>query len=200
MHAEPHFTQGPFVLRRPHAADAPALRAFHQRNYEHFTKTSPRRPSNFQTLAFWAENVVRSEREFREDQRVALNVFCEGSVVGMVNLMNIVRGALRGCDLGYGVDAAHQGTGLMSWAVQSALDYAFSTLGLHRVQANHLPENERSARLLARLGFRREGYAERFLLIDGVWRDHVLNALLHDAWRPPLGEEFLLDAEARPPV
>lgn len=188
------------MLRRPRADDAPALHAFHVRNDAHFTSTSPRRPSQFYTAAFWAEAIARSESDFREDRRVALNVFQGSDIVAMVNLMNIVRGALRGCDLGYGVDAAHQGTGLMFWAVQRALDYAFSGLGLHRVQANHLPENQRSARLLSRLGFKREGYAERFLLIDGLWRDHVLNALLHDAWLPPAGEEFLLDDSARSPV
>jgi ribosomal-protein-alanine N-acetyltransferase len=42
--------------------------------------------------------------------------------------------------------------------------------------ANHVPRNERSARLLARLGFEREGYAKRYLQIAGTWEDHVLTA------------------------
>jgi ribosomal-protein-alanine N-acetyltransferase len=42
-----------------------------------------------------------------------------------------------------------------------------------------MPENERSARLLERLGFERIGLARRYLFIDGAWRDHVLAALTH---------------------
>jgi ribosomal-protein-alanine N-acetyltransferase len=52
-------------------------------------------------------------------------------------------------------------------------------LRLHRVQANHLPENQRSARLLQRLGFRVEGLAREYLYINGAWRDHVLTALTY---------------------
>jgi len=55
----------------------------------------------------------------------------------------------------------------------------FESLRLHRVQANHLPENLRSARLLQRLGFRVEGSAHAYLFINGAWRDHVLTALTY---------------------
>jgi ribosomal-protein-alanine N-acetyltransferase len=45
--------------------------------------------------------------------------------------------------------------------------------------ANYRPENERSARVLERLGFEREGLAREYLFIDGAWRDHVLTSLLN---------------------
>jgi ribosomal-protein-alanine N-acetyltransferase len=64
-------------------------------------------------------------------------------------------------------------------------DYAFGPLGLHRIQANHLPENHRSASVLRRVGFGVEGLARELVLIEGRWRDHVLTALL--APRPPAG-------------
>jgi ribosomal-protein-alanine N-acetyltransferase len=198
MHAEPDFRQVPFVLRRARAGDVAALRAFAERNAEHLGPTSPRRPPDFHSDGFWAQSVARGEDEFKGDQRVSMYVFEHDRIVGMVNLMNIVRGALQGCDLGYAIDREYQGKGLMYWAVQAGLSYAFGTLGLHRVQANHLPDNHRSARLLARLGFRREGLAQRFLLIDGAWRDHVMTALVYDAWRPKPGEEFALDGAAGP--
>lgn len=196
MHPEPQFTRGPFTLRRARAADVAAVLAFHVRNREHLAPTSPLRPPEFETEAFWAQRIALAEANFEQDRGATTHLFDgEGRAVGMVNLMNFVRGALQACDLGYAIDAAHQGTGLMHWAVRQALHYAFTTLGLHRVQASHLPENARSARLLARLGFRREGYAERFLLVEGRWRDHVLNALVNEAWRPNAGEEYLLLGE-----
>jgi ribosomal-protein-alanine N-acetyltransferase len=48
--------------------------------------------------------------------------------------------------------------------------------------ANHVPRNERSARLLERLGFEREGFAKAYLHLDGRWQDHVLTSLTSDRW------------------
>jgi ribosomal-protein-alanine N-acetyltransferase len=48
--------------------------------------------------------------------------------------------------------------------------------------ANHLLDNPRSAKLLQRLGFVREGLAKDYLRIDGEWRDHVLNSLTNPQW------------------
>jgi [ribosomal protein S5]-alanine N-acetyltransferase len=198
MHIEPHFERGAFTLRRPRLNDVHAVLDFQRRNLEHFAPTSPRRPPSFTNAPFWLEQIAKMERDFEQDRGCTLYVF-EGAerAVGLVNLMNFVAGALQGCDLAYAIDPAHEGTGLMFWAVSQALGYAFEALNLHRIQANHLPDNQRSARLLARLGFQREGYAPRFLLIDGAWRDHVCNALLNDAWRPKQGEEFAL-SDLRP--
>jgi len=42
-----------------------------------------------------------------------------------------------------------------------------------------MPKNTRSANLLKTLGFEQEGYAKNYLLINGRWEDHVLNALIN---------------------
>ncbi|WP_209313631.1 GNAT family N-acetyltransferase [Jannaschia formosa] len=64
----------------------------------------------------------------------------------------------------------------MSKILSAALAHVFDELDFHRVMANHLPENERSARLLSRIGFEREGYAKSYLKIAGRWRNHVLTS------------------------
>ena len=66
----------------------------------------------------------------------------------------------------------------MGEALGALIEYAFTELELHRLMANYRPENERSAAVLARLGFEREGFARDYLYIDGAWRDHVLTALV----------------------
>jgi [ribosomal protein S5]-alanine N-acetyltransferase len=101
----------------------------------------------------------------------------EQEVIATVNLSNFVRGYFQACHLGYAVAERHQKQGLMSEAVRLTLDFAFGPLALHRVMANHTPDNLASGRLLMRLGFRVEGYAPRYLRIHGKWRDHVLTAL-----------------------
>jgi ribosomal-protein-alanine N-acetyltransferase len=102
----------------------------------------------------------------------------EGRLAGQVTIDNIVRGALRSGYLGYWIDRDVAGRGMASLAVALVCDYAFSEVGLHRVQADIRPENVPSQRLVERLGFSREGLLRRYLDIDGDWRDHLAYALL----------------------
>jgi ribosomal-protein-alanine N-acetyltransferase len=104
----------------------------------------------------------------------------DGRLAGQVTVDNIVRGALRSGYLGYWIDRDAAGRGMASLAVALVCDYAFSEVGLHRVQADIRPENGSSRRLVERLGFSREGLLRRYLDIDGAWRDHLAYALLAD--------------------
>jgi ribosomal-protein-alanine N-acetyltransferase len=70
-----------------------------------------------------------------------------------------------------------QGQGLTGEAIELVLGFAFERVGLHRVQAAIMPRNARSLRVVEKLGFRREGFAERYLQIAGKWEDHVLFAM-----------------------
>ena len=99
----------------------------------------------------------------------------------------IVRGVFLNADAGWQVSPEHEGQGLAYEALSAVLDFAFAPLprglGLHRVQANVIPEIARSRALAKRCGFREEGLAKRMLLIDGAWEDHVMHAKLSDEHR-----------------
>ncbi len=97
-----------------------------------------------------------------------------GRVVGRITLSGIVRGAFQSCSLGYWVSAADNGRGLATAAVHDIIGMAFEDLRLHRIQAETLPHNVRSQRVLERNGFVRFGVAPAYLNIAGKWQDHVL--------------------------
>jgi [ribosomal protein S5]-alanine N-acetyltransferase len=96
-----------------------------------------------------------------------------------VTLSNIVRGAFQSCNIGYWVDAAHNGRGVGSAAVRSTVAMAFGDLGLHRVAAGALPHNIGSQRVLERNGFARFGTAPAYFRIAGHWQDHILYQVLN---------------------
>jgi ribosomal-protein-alanine N-acetyltransferase len=106
-----------------------------------------------------------------------------GRLAGYVNVNNIVRGALQSGFLGYGAFTGHEGRGLMTQGLRQVLGEAFGPLGLHRVEASIQPANSRSIALVKRLGFQKEGFSPRYLLVDGDWRDHERWALTSETWR-----------------
>ena len=115
-----------------------------------------------------------------------------GDLAGVVNLSEIVRGAFQSAYLSYYAFVPHAGRGLLSEGLRLFLRYAFRDLRLHRVEANIQPENRASIALVARLGFRKEGYSPRYLKIGGRWRDHERWAVLREDWAAPSGDSSKL--------
>jgi [ribosomal protein S5]-alanine N-acetyltransferase len=103
-----------------------------------------------------------------------------GAIVGVINLSQIVRKGFQNAYFGYYGMVAFARRGLMTDAVRLAARYAFDEIGLHRLEANIQPANQRSIALVQRVGFLKEGFSPRYLRIDGVWRDHERWALLAD--------------------
>ncbi|WP_437734738.1 GNAT family N-acetyltransferase [Sorangium sp. So ce1335] len=163
--------------------------AYFERNRDHLARWDPPRPEGFYTEAFWRERLLRDHDDLAADRALRLALQWrgdpEGEVIGVCNFTQFVRGAFQAATLGYSLDQRAVGSGVMFEALQAALAYMFDTLGFHRVMANYLPHNERSGRLLRRLGFVVEGYARDYLYIDGAWRDHVLTALTNPRAAPP---------------
>lgn len=165
------------------------------RNRAHLEAWEPPRTPEYFTSAFWRRQLLGAQEEFRsghsvrtvlvERDREARDGGRSGPVVGVVNLTQIVRGAFQAGTLGYSLEGAAQGRGLMTEGLAAVIEYAFEDLGLHRLMANHRPENVRSAAVLRRLGFEREGYARDYLFIDGAWRDHVLTSLVRPQGSAP---------------
>ncbi|MEO8809514.1 MAG: GNAT family N-acetyltransferase [Rhodanobacter sp.] len=171
------------LIRLPEPADAPKWLRYRLENRDHLASWEPLRAANYYTL----EQCLQAVNDAREvaalDRGYSLALFDpdEQEMLGNVTLSNVMRGPFQACLLGYGISARWQGRGLMHETLEATLAWVFGELDLHRVMANHLPRNERSARLLERLGFEREGYARDYLKVAGTWQDHVLTAKIRAA-------------------
>lgn len=98
-------------------------------------------------------------------------------LVGQMSASNVIRGALRSCSVGYWIDSSVAGRGIAPTALALVIDHCLTAAQLHRVEVNIRPENSASIRVVEKLALRREGYHQRFLDIDGAWRDHLSFAI-----------------------
>ena len=106
----------------------------------------------------------------------------DGELVAVFNITQIALGNFRSAYLGYHGYPATAGRGLVTQAMGEVLRFAFTEIGLHRIEANVQPENTRSIALVQRAGFRKEGYSPRYLMIGGQWRDHERWAITVEDW------------------
>ena len=148
-----------------------AMRA--SRDYHHPWTAPPASRGDFDAL------VTRSRLE--QHQAFLVRRLDTGELVGYFNVSHIIRGALQSAFLGYSAVAAQTGQGFMTDGLRLLLTYAWQDLGLHRLEANVQPGNRASIALLERCGFVREGFSERYLRVDGDWRDHERWAARADA-------------------
>lgn len=184
------------VLRGTDAALAAALADFLQRNRSHLDPWSPPAKAGF----FSEQGQLQRLRQTMEAEQRGTDwawwLFSKddpATLIGGARLSQISRGPFCNAMLGYSLDTAFEGQGLMLEALRAVIGNTFSDqfsggAPLHRIQANARTENTRSLKLLERLGFAREGLAPEYLFIDGAWRDHVMCALRNPAWpatRPP---------------
>jgi len=167
-----------FTIGKQHAE---ALHLYYTNNLNHLTPWEPQRPNDYHSLIAWKNRIADFEEEHQRGISLRILAFQPKSteVVGTCFFTNISHGMFQACNLGYSLSEKFGGQGLMTEIVDASVGYIFRELDLHRVMANYVPENVRSARVLEKLGFEKEGLAISYLKIAGKWRDHVLTSKLN---------------------
>ncbi|MGU9320549.1 GNAT family N-acetyltransferase [Clostridium perfringens] len=153
---------------------------YYIRNEEHLRQYEPTRDSGFYTYEGQKEILTESFRQFIDGTSIDLGIFKDEKLIGKIKLSNIVYGILRNAFVGYSIDKEHQGKGYMKEALNTVCSYAFEEMGLHRLEASTLIENSRSQGVLKACGFNELGINEKYLYINGEWRDHKIFYKVND--------------------
>ncbi|MDQ0011121.1 ribosomal-protein-alanine N-acetyltransferase [Luteibacter jiangsuensis] len=166
------------VIRLLDVEESELLQRYRTENRDHLAPWEPLRSTSHYSLEGCRQAIEAGLEAARADRGYPFAVLTPdgGEMIASFTFANVVRGVFQACHLGYGIARRHEGKGLMYEAIDAGIRYAFGPLDFHRVMANYMPRNDRSGRLLERLGFEKEGYAKRYLKIDGLWEDHVLTA------------------------
>ena len=105
-----------------------------------------------------------------------------GIVMGSVALSGIVRGSFQSAYVSYRSDTAHLNRGYTTEALARLVAFAFNNLVLHRLEANIMPRNKPSLRVVEKLGFVCEGLSHAYLNINGIWEDHLHMVKINDKY------------------
>jgi ribosomal-protein-alanine N-acetyltransferase len=128
-----------------------------------------------------AREMIRNVlRLARRDQVAPFVIEYKGEVVGQITLSGLSFGSLASGAAGYWVSQSVAGRGVTPTALALVCDWAFTNLGIHRIEVCIRPENDASLRVVRKLGFRYEGLRRRYIHIDGDWRDHFSFAVTID--------------------
>ena len=182
VNANPTIRAERVLLRAPALADYPQWTKLREDSRSFLAPWEPIWPADDLTRLAFRRRIRRYQREIRSGTGYPMFVFSPDgeTLLGGLTLSQVQRGVAQSAVLGYWMGMPFAGKGYMSASVRAMAAFAFDTLHLHRIEAACLPHNNASIRLLETVGFRREGYARKFLCIDGRWQDHLLYALIRD--------------------
>jgi ribosomal-protein-alanine N-acetyltransferase len=180
----PEIESEEFKLRYLSEAESYKALAYFDKNKDRLSATMPAFSPSFFTEGYWVKRIELYKKEFFDEQSIRFFMLspCEQKVIGGCNFTDFIRGVYQGCFLGYGIDGDYEGRGLMTKALSLAIDHVFRTSNIHKINANYMPHNLGSGRVLEKLGFEKIGLAKKELYLSGQWQDHIETRLINDHW------------------
>jgi len=139
-------------------------------------------PSDIETIRFnLRRRLTQQETWPRDSIEAAVELRGDGYLLGIMRITTSDP-VNRTADFGYTFSRRHWNKGYATEAALALLQFAFSSLNLHRVWATCDVRNHASYRVMEKLRMRREGHFHQDVLQKGEWRDSYLYAVLAEEW------------------
>lgn len=169
------------IMRQLEDADAEAIFAAADRNRSHLGEWLPwvARTSSAQDVR---DFIGKARAQYQENRSPSSGIWMDGELAGCIGC-HVVDYENRNCSIGYWLDHARQGQGIMTRCCTVLLDYLFGELQVHRVEIRAATGNVRSCAIPERLGFTREGIAREAQWVGERWLDMVIWSMLEAEWR-----------------
>lgn len=158
---------------------------YYLRNKDFLEEWEPIKSVEFYTLDYQRDLIKKDLINIESGNQLRLWIlkkdgYEQDKIIGSVAFSNIIRGAFLSCHLGYKLDKDEINKGYVSEAIKKGIEIMFKDYKLHRIEANIMPKNKASLKVVEKLGFYNEGVAYKYLKINGKWEDHIHMVLLND--------------------
>ena len=170
---------GQVVLRELRESDAASLHALlTTEEVSRFISPPPSTVEGFKKFIAW------THRQRAGGTYACFAVTLEGfdTAIGIFQLRELEPG-FGAAEWGFAIGSPFWGTGVFQQSAELVLDFAFDTLGVHRLEARAAVQNGRGTGALRKVGAVEEGLLRRSFLRHGEYHDQVLYAILADDWR-----------------
>lgn len=156
------------------------------RNKDFLREWEAVKDEEFYTVEFHKKQLEKDLTSIKNGDSLRLWIFKKEDgdfkrTIGSIGFSNIVRGAFHSCFLGYKLDKDELNRGYMTEALTKGIFVMFNEYNLHRIEANIMPKNNASMKVVEKLGFSYEGISRKYLRINGLWEDHVHMVLFNES-------------------
>ena len=149
---------------------------YYRRNRKFLEELEPIRDEEFFSLEYQREILKNEVCAWKENTAFRFYIRLTerpDQIIGIIGLNNVVWGPFCSAFLGYKLDENFINNGYMTAAIGMLVKFAFEKVHLHRIEANVMPRNTASFRVLEKNDFINEGISKYYLNINGVWEDHI---------------------------
>lgn len=154
---------------------------YYVNNKERLKEFEPTRSEDFYTEGAQRNILIEGYKQYLNGTSIAFGIFKDRELIGRIQCSNIVDGIFKNGIVGYSIDKSQEGKGYMKESLQLFIKYAFEEMELHRLEASVLVDNEKSKGVLKACKFKELGLNEKYLYINGKWRDHITYYLINSS-------------------
>jgi len=167
-------------LRQISEDDAAELTAVIDRNRAYLREWLPWL-DNSTGIRDTARFIGRSLEQAEDDNGLTFGIVCGGALAGVIG-QHYLDSLNRRTELGYWLDAAHQGRGIVTRSTARLTDYAFAKQDCNRVILHCAAGNVKSRAIAERLGFAQEGILREAEWLYDHYVDLVVYSMLKAHW------------------
>lgn len=165
---------GEVILRPIARRDKKSWTEIKARNRDWLSPWEASNPDGPTHIPTFTDVLRQSRKSAKAGSAFMFAIEVDGRLVGQITLGNVIWGSLREAYIGYWIDENFANRGIVTRSLALLADFALNECGLHRIEISIRPENAASLRVVEKLGIQKEGLRQRFLHIDGDWRDHFI--------------------------
>ena len=163
------------IVRPSDVSMAEALADYYARNREFFSNYEPKFIDVFYT-ADYQHKALENEMKNMENASSLYYYFYlkedPEKIIGTISFSRLRKEPYRSTVFGYNLDEKYQGHGYCTEACKASIEHVLENYNIHRIDARAMVTNEKSQKVLERLGFEREGIERASIRIGGEFRDH----------------------------
>ncbi|MCR4715850.1 MAG: GNAT family N-acetyltransferase [Lachnospiraceae bacterium] len=177
------FESDRLVIKMSDVSFTDALVKYYSDNRKFFSHAEPERPDSYFTHDT-INRVLEQEMHNIENSISYYYYFASKEnpdvIIGSMSFVRIRKMPYYSCIFGYDLDEHMQGHGYATEACAAAIKHILSVQDIHRLEARVRTDNERSIKLLERLGFLFEGDEFKSIYLEGEFRDHYRYAYINE--------------------